>query len=33
MHIDAYLLEYENGKIVVKCPRRHYCVECPYEKR
>ena len=32
MHLDAYLLEYENGKIVVKRPRRRHRVECSFEK-
>ncbi|MBS7656089.1 hypothetical protein KEJ50_06300 [Candidatus Bathyarchaeota archaeon] len=32
MHLDAYVFEYEDGKIIVKCPRRRYCNECPFEK-
>ena len=31
-HVDAYLLEYEDGRLVIKCPQRPYCEECPFEK-
>jgi positive regulator of sigma E activity len=31
-HTDAYLIEHEDGKIVIRCPQRPYCSECPFEK-
>ncbi len=31
-HVDAYLVEYNDGRIVIRCPRRQNCNECPFEK-
>ncbi len=31
-HVDAYMLQYDDGRIVVKCPHKPYCQECPIEK-
>lgn len=30
-HVDAYIIE-RGGRIVVRCPQRPYCDECPFEK-
>jgi len=31
-HVDAYLIEYDDGRLVIRCVRRQYCSECPFEK-
>ncbi|MEM2104148.1 MAG: hypothetical protein QW717_04585 [Candidatus Bathyarchaeia archaeon] len=31
-HLDAYLIEREDGQTTIRCPQRPYCSECPIEK-
>ncbi|MHC1589995.1 MAG: hypothetical protein ACXQTQ_03430 [Candidatus Hecatellaceae archaeon] len=30
-HIDAYVSEWDDGRVTVRCVFRKYCSECPFE--